>query len=249
MSSYSKKFYARQRDGSERSARAVLPGVLDLVRPASVADVGCGVGTWLSVVREHGIEDVLGIDGAYVDLNTLSVPRECFATHDLRLPLNVERRFDLVLSMEVAEHLPGDSAETFIDNITRLGPVALFSAAAPYQGGQHHHNEQWPMYWVEKFARRGFVAMDCVRRSVWQNPDVDWPYAQNSLLFAERARVESCPRLAEAFRQTTPEMLSIVHPQALQNMRFKSAVRVLGGATVRALRRRLGLVPTRRRGY
>jgi hypothetical protein len=64
------------------------------------------VGIWLAVFREHGIHDVLGVDGAYVDQKVLQIPREQFRAHDLGQPLRLDRQFDLALSLEVAE--PGD---------------------------------------------------------------------------------------------------------------------------------------------
>ena len=49
---YAEQFYAEQREGSLCSAREVVPLILELVNPRSVVDVGCGVGTWLSVFVE-----------------------------------------------------------------------------------------------------------------------------------------------------------------------------------------------------
>ena len=53
----------------------------------------------------------------------------------------MDRKFDLVVSLEVAEHLPSECAETFVDSLTGLGPIVLFSAAIPHQGGTNHANE------------------------------------------------------------------------------------------------------------
>ena len=149
---YTADFFADHRDGARRSARVVVPLVLELVRARSVVDVGCGDGTWLSVFREHGVEDVRGIDGDYVDRAELQIPRERFHPHDLTRPLELGHTFDLAVSLEVAEHLPPESADDFVTSLTRHAPIVLFSAAAPYQGGQNHVNEQWPAYWAARFA-------------------------------------------------------------------------------------------------
>src|SRR5579862_3100091 len=63
-------------------------------------------------------------------------------------PFNLGRSFDLAMSFEVAEHLPPDAAKGFVDSLTRLAPLVLFSAAIPFQGGVGHINEQWPEYWA-----------------------------------------------------------------------------------------------------
>jgi 2-polyprenyl-3-methyl-5-hydroxy-6-metoxy-1,4-benzoquinol methylase len=83
--------------------------IIAAVQPNTVIDVGCGVGTWLAVLAENGVADVWGIDGDYVDRALLEIPEERFLPHDLTKPVRLERRFDLVLCLEVAEHLPADS--------------------------------------------------------------------------------------------------------------------------------------------
>src|ERR1039458_8900969 len=74
---YSKYFYENLTDGWFRSARVMVPLVLDLVQPKSVADIGCGIGTWLKICREHGVEEILGVDGGHVDREQLLIPEEC----------------------------------------------------------------------------------------------------------------------------------------------------------------------------
>ena len=88
MQPYTNDYYAALRDGARRSAGAIVPLVLGLAPPRSVVDVGCGQGTWLSVFRAHGIDDVLGVDGEYVDRARLEVPADCFQAHDLTRPLD-----------------------------------------------------------------------------------------------------------------------------------------------------------------
>jgi 2-polyprenyl-3-methyl-5-hydroxy-6-metoxy-1,4-benzoquinol methylase len=62
-------------------------------------------------------------------------------------PLDLEKEFDLVVSLEVAEHLPASAADQFVNTLVKHGKKILFSAAIPGQGGQDHLNEQWPDYW------------------------------------------------------------------------------------------------------
>jgi SAM-dependent methyltransferase len=210
---YGPEFFERLREGAWRSARAVVPAILEYVRPASVIDVGCGTGIWLSVFREAGVEDVWGADGAYVDEGLLEIHKGRFLARDLTRPLGLDRQFDLVVSLEVAEHLPEACAGAFVRSLTGLGPVVLFSAAIPHQGGTHHVNEQWPAYWAALFEAHGFVAVDCLRRRFWSDEDVEWWYAQNAMLYVDQAELERHPRLVEERRFSTPLPLSLVHPK------------------------------------
>jgi len=213
MTAYTADFYRTHRDGARRSAEAVVPIVVELVQPRSVIDVGCGLGAWLAVFRQHGIEDIWGVDGPHIERQLLEIAPDRFQPADLREPIRLPRRFDLVVSVEVAEHLPPECAATFVDSLTALGSVVLFSAAIPHQGGVQHLNEQWPEYWAERFGRNGYVAIDLVRPRIWRDDRVEWWYAQNTLLYVERARVEREPSLRAAYEATRLQPLSVVHPR------------------------------------
>lgn len=192
-----------------KAPKEVLPFVVDLVSPQSVLDIGCGIGTWLSVVKDLGIEEVLGVDGDYVDGDLLAnyLFKKEFISHDLTLPLNLERRFDLCLCLEVAEHLPMDFSDTLIWSIVDHAEVILFSAAIPGQGGQNHLNEQWPSYWAHKFSKHGYVFLDLIRPLIWDNPNVDYWYKQNIFLV-----VKSSHELAKKYPSNC---LALVHPELL----------------------------------
>lgn len=231
---YSHAFYAELSMTARRSAREIVPLVLELVRPRSVVDVGCGTGAWLAAFQEYGVPDVLGIDRAHVPPELLEVPARCFLVRDLARPLHLERRFNLVLALEVAEHLPPSCAGAFVESLAGLGPLVLFSAAIPFQGGLHHMNEQWPEYWAALFAAQGFVPIDCIRPRVWENARVQWWYAQNTLLYARREMLASNPALRCAYEASASQPLNLVHPQ-----------RYLGAADLRRLgpRRLLAALP------
>jgi SAM-dependent methyltransferase len=215
VATYTSNFFQTIAPTAVDSARVIVPRLLELVRPRSVVDVGCGTASWLRVFKEHGVDDVLGIDGDYVPASARELPPHQFQAHDLAKPLRLDRRFDLVLSLEVGEHLPPESADVFVDSLVSLGPVVAFSAAVPQQGGTHHVNEQWPEYWVAQFARRGYSVIDCLRGAIWQNPRVAWFYAQNLLLFATDAAIaKSEPLSGERARNGNARALPLIHPAA-----------------------------------
>jgi hypothetical protein len=143
----------------------------------------------------------------------LEIPPEEFRPFNLENALDLGRTFDLVVSLEVAEHLPEECAEIFVGSLTRLGDVILFSAAIPLQGGTHHVNEQWPDYWAAYFLNRDFVPIDCVRKRFWRNNDVEWWYVQNALFFVRKNCLREYPRLNKAYDDAVLDQLSVVHPR------------------------------------
>jgi SAM-dependent methyltransferase len=211
---YGSAFFADQRSGSRASGEVVVPLLIELLQPRSVVDVGCGLATWLAVFRESGVDDVFGIDGGCVDPAQLEIPHEHFLAADLAVPLQLDRTFDLAISLEVAEHLPQESSSVFVESLIRLAPVIVFSAAIPYQGGTQHLNEQWPEYWARMFASHGYRVVDWLRPLIWGRSDVSWWYAQNAFLYAPDEYCARHPALAAFAERTDPSSLSRVHPDA-----------------------------------
>ncbi|MBX9974026.1 methyltransferase domain-containing protein [Cytobacillus firmus] len=209
---YSKEFFNKYEKESRKSAEQIVPIVMDLINPLSVVDVGCGVGNWLSVFRNNGVEEILGIDGDYVDSSQLKIPESHFYPFNLENPIKIDKKFDLVISLEVAEHLPSTCADTFVESLVNLGPIILFSAAVPNQGGVNHVNEQWPQYWVDRFKSHGYKVIDCIRYKIWDNRDVGGCYTQNTLIFIKQDVLKDYPKLLKEQIDTSHSILSIIHP-------------------------------------
>jgi SAM-dependent methyltransferase len=210
MSAYSTRYYEGLKEDSSASAREVVPLVLDLFPATSVVDVGCGSGTWTRAYADAGTE-ALGIDGDVVQADQLLIPQDRFLRRNLMEPLRLDRTFDLVNCLEVAEHLDPSRADSFVEDLCRLGDVVVFSAAIPGQGGTHHVNEQFQSYWQERFRRNGFRALDCLRHRIWGNERVAWWYVQNLFVFVRESRLGSFPAAVAADR---PWPADLVHPRA-----------------------------------
>lgn len=178
---YSDEFYDAIAKGCVSSARVVVPEILHLIQPVSVIDVGCGQGWWLSVFAGYDCE-VMGIDGDYVNRSGLAIPHDRFKPYDLEQEFFLEEKFDLAISLEVAEHLSESAADGFIRSLTRLAPVILFSAAIPGQQGNGHINLKWPSWWVEKFNTNGFDVSGALRWKFWDDRRIENWYRQNILL-------------------------------------------------------------------
>jgi hypothetical protein len=212
---YDPAYYNLVLQDSLSAARHVVPMFVSLVSPQSVVDVGSGVGTWLSIFREVGVTDVLGIDGAYVQPEMLMIPPECFFAHDVTKPITIGRRFDLAMSLEVAEHLPATCAASFVDQLVGLSDIVAFSAAIPGQGGHSHINEQWQDYWRKLFEARGYAMVDCIRNRFWQNSEVICYYSQNMFLYVDQRVLASRPELRALADQGCAIPTNLVHPRVL----------------------------------
>lgn len=244
---YTATFYECVAGGAERSAEVIVPMVVDLIHPRSVVDVGCGAGQWLSVFVRSGIADIIGVDGGWIEPELLRIPAERFLTRDLGQPLRLSRQFDLVVCLEVGEHLPAEAADGLVDSLTSLGPVVLFSAAIPQQGGVGHINEQWPEYWRARFEAHGFDVLDCVRRRVWDDDRVEAYYAQNTLLYLRRDHLSGLRRESGVPGEDGLP-LRLVHPKVYRrslevtdpvNIGLRAAIRALPIVTGKAVRRRV----------
>ena len=210
MKTYDREYYQERQRRTQYSARVILDILLEhCPLPASAVDVGCGVGTWLSVLAGKGVTDIQGVDGPWVEPDLLVIPQERFRRANLGEPLELGRRFDLAISLEVAEHLPSDRAEGFVATLTGLSDQVLFSAAVPRQGGSRHLNEQWQSYWARLFDARGYQVHDFIRARVWNDEQMPYWYRQNTLFFTRRRPgAASAPPPAGV----PPMPLDVVHP-------------------------------------
>jgi hypothetical protein len=183
----------------------VVPLLLAMTPVKTMIDVGCGVGTWTAEFLRQGV-DAQGIDGDYVNRDLLRIPQDRFTAVDLRDTIRIERRFDLAICLEVAEHLPESRGRGLVRDLIRLAPLVLFSAAIPGQGGLDHINEQYLSYWAKMFGAKGYKLLDLVRPEIWNNQQCEWWYRQNAVLFA----AESHPLCARARNG----VVDVVHPDA-----------------------------------
>lgn len=250
-SPYDRGFFAHQAlaVGPAGGLDQVASSLVSLLAPQSVVDVGCGVGVFISAMRNLGVGSVLGVDGPWVPPDLRRLPADCFLEHDLTRPLVLDRRFDLVVSLEVAEHLDARHALDFVRSLVALGPVVVLSAAIPLQDGTHHVNEQWPAYWAGHFRSHGYVPIDCLRAGWLMNPAIARCYSQNAIVYLDPvARPDLFRRLTDHAAAADP--LPVVHPDAyfglvdaarngLQRQGFFKVARQLPALVLQGIRRRL----------
>jgi trans-aconitate methyltransferase len=189
---YSPTYYEAVAKNSGQGDIAQL--IIEQINPKSVVEVGCASGVLLKELTYRNSKvEILGIDGNWINDKQLQIPIISFMHHDITKPINMNRRFDLCVCLEVAEHIDEKYADILINSLTELSDTVLFSAAIPYQEHKkrYHLNEQWQSYWAEKFKVHGYIPNSKMRELLWNKKEVESWYRQNVLLYRKNIASEA----------------------------------------------------------
>lgn len=137
------------------TARSMVRTFYQMFKPTSVLDVGCSGGAMLRAWKEL-LVPAIGIDGASSAPD--ASPGYDIRIHDLRHPLDLGSRFDLITCFDTAEHIEQEFAHVFLKSIVdhmRYGSFLLFGPAPVGQDGLGHVNCQHPVYWIDALEMLG----------------------------------------------------------------------------------------------
>lgn len=183
---YDSTYYAEKVEPTiQLSANGMADTIMRDLAPRTIADVGCGTGTLMAALQARGAR----VQGFEYSAAALKICRERgldVAKFDIESDPIPTARVDLVISTEVAEHLPETCADKYLDILTSLSSTIALTAATPDQPGNDHVNLQPNEYWIAKLANRGF-AFDPTKtqawRSEWEANAVHWIYHHSLMLF------------------------------------------------------------------
>ena len=217
-SPYDDSFYAAQVDESLVAARVYAKRLAEVLKPASVLDVGCGRGAWLKAFGEAGAQKLVGLDGAWND-GAMIDPAIEFRPSDLE-KLSREAwhggRFDLSMSLEVAEHLPPETSAGLVALLCAAADVVIFGAAIPHQTGTQHVNLRPQSDWARDFAAQDYSAWDLFRPAFWGSAEVPYWYQQNTFLYVSKHNALEAKLAARGVpRIDRLETMDMVHPDLL----------------------------------
>lgn len=203
----------------------IVPLITGLVKPKSVIDIGCGLGDFLKVFKDHGIENILGLDGPWCNKQLLfrNIDSKYFIEFDLENRISLDRRFDLAISLEVAEHLTPGRAASFVEDLTNLSDTIVFAAAVPGQGGDHHLNEQWPSYWSNLFSQYNYKCYDILKPLFWGSPDIFYWYKQNMVFYIKIGSENE-----KIITMSNNVLSNVIHPElflAFSDYRQKNSIK------------------------
>lgn len=142
----------------------VCDGIIKVLRPKTVIDIGCGIGDYVKGFEERGALS-FGLEGNENVLPYLVISENSVFIKDLRRPVYLSR-FDLVVCFEVLEHIEPEYADMLVNNLIGLSDRILVSAAPPGQGGHYHVNCQPKEYWEDAFITHGYRRMLNIEHSI-----------------------------------------------------------------------------------
>jgi SAM-dependent methyltransferase len=215
-SDYTKAFYANRKQLSYQSASVVLGDLFQFLPHKSIVDVGCGTGTWLKAALERGAYEVVGVDGDSVPLDLLDVEKTCITLSDLNNKISIEKKFDMAICLEVAEHLLPSRGPELVRDLTKLSDVVLFGAAIPYQIGTGHINCRWQSFWSGLFEGEDFVRTSYIQQKHWLDRRINVVYRQNACIYINKKSVGSFLDgvLGGFFKENS--LINVVHPELYQ---------------------------------
>ncbi|MEM9739559.1 MAG: class I SAM-dependent methyltransferase [Pseudomonadota bacterium] len=183
---YDQDYYNHVETWAAESAPAIVDSITRDFGPKSVADVGCGTGAMLERVSRAGLvtkgfeysdDGIKRCRHRGLDVQKFDIEADTY---------NDDTRFDVVMSMEVAEHLPESIADNYVQLLCDLSDTVVMTAASPGQIGTDHVNLQPKSYWIEKMTARGYTHLPQLQQSwqdKWKAAGVTRFYWQNLLLF------------------------------------------------------------------
>jgi len=183
---YDEEYYRFVDAAAMWSRGAMAESIVRDLSPSRVLDIGCGTGALLEEIQSRGVQ-THGLEYSDIGLEFCKrrgIPVNKFLIGRDRLPVEV-RSYDMVMSFEVAEHLPQRLANAFVRLLCGASRTVVLSAATPGQGGTDHINEQPHDYWIKKLARRNYSFDESIShrwREEWRDRTARW-YQSNVMVF------------------------------------------------------------------
>lgn len=220
------------------SARKVITHLKSLIRrPDSLLDVGCGVGGWSLGFREWGTQQLTLLDHPSNKKENLLFSDNAFYTADMNKVLPPVFRVDMVVCLEVLEHLEPARTHAVIEYLTQCSDTILFSAAIPGQGGYRHINEHYAFYWEGIFAGFGFKKYDIIRPAIIRDTDIEYFIRQNSFLYVKNGGL----LLDTQHPSFIPDDFELIHRKVLEKHQSPvDLMKKMPASFIKSLKHRMG---------
>jgi hypothetical protein len=130
--------------------------IVSELQPHSALDAGCAMGFLVEALRMRGVK-AWGIDVSDYAIQNVLPEYQSFCKTGLITDPFPHQRYDLIICMEVIEHLKAEDAPYAVENLCKHSHDILLSSN-PFDFHEPSHiNVQPPQYWAEVFNRFGFI--------------------------------------------------------------------------------------------
>jgi len=152
---YADAFYKKRIPYAKR-APIICQSIIEIWHAKSAIDAGCALGDLVGEFLNRQVE-AIGIEGNPACLPYIQCPPECLKILDLSKPIDLGRRFDVAISLEVAEHIEEQYADIYVDNMCGFSNVLVMSVCDYGGTTKIHCNVKPRSYWIERFKQRGYI--------------------------------------------------------------------------------------------
>ena len=134
---------------------AIADRIVADIHPLRALDAGCALGLLVETLRARGV-DAYGLDLSAYAISKAAAEVAPYLKEG-SIAAELDARYDLIVSIEVLEHMPALDADAAVANFCRHTDDVLFSSSPLDYSETTHVNVRPPEYWAEQFARHGFV--------------------------------------------------------------------------------------------
>lgn len=171
----------------DSSLAKVIKNLANILDVKDIADFGCGPGWYTYYFYKCGFQ-VNGYDGNpnVEKVSSLLFNKEYYCQcQDLTEPFNIDIPFEMIICLEVGEHIPQKMEDIFLQNlVSNANKYILLSWAIPGQKGDGHINCHTNAYIISKMKNKGWTYNRIVSKQLRCAANLDW--FKNTLMFFEK---------------------------------------------------------------
>lgn len=146
----------KSKKGPHKSSIHLADIIFNHFHPKRVIDLGCGTMSFANRMVALGVKRVYGVDGSRFNKEFADGAK--YISQNLAMSFERElKKFDLVTSWDVFEHLPESAEPVIVDTVKSLSSKWLVVSIDPSSWGRHHLNCKPTGYWRRLFEKAGFV--------------------------------------------------------------------------------------------
>ena len=177
-------------NAEKTSAEIMMNSLVRDLKPTSLIDIGCGPGHFANEVKR--LDETIDVSAVDIEESAKDFinPNVNFNITDLSVPMLVEKKSDVVICLEVVEHIDEKHEYILCENIVKhVGKYLVVTIAQPHQKDPGHINLKEPIYWINKFEKLGLtVNIEMTKKWIneWLNTGKVERYFVQNLLVLEK---------------------------------------------------------------